>query len=81
MADNVNDDVGCYITKSNSSSFNSLKQIDLTQTNHQQQQQQQSQQQQLDDSEHINNVISITSEVSAHFQHIFLFQLNQQFLL
>lgn len=88
MADNVDEDVCSYIGKSNSSSVNSLKQIDLTQSNLQQQQQhhhshhnhhhqhhhqqQQQQQQLLDDAERINNSISITSDVSAHFQLIFL---------
>lgn len=62
MADNVDDDVCSYIGKSNSSSTNSLKQIDLTQSNQQQQP--------LDDADHINNSISISTEVSAHFQFI-----------
>lgn len=73
MADNVDNDVCSYIGKSNSSSTNSLKQIDLTQSNQQQQlnQQQQHLHQPLDDGDHINSTISISSEVSAHFIPLF----------
>lgn len=74
MADYVDDNACSYICKSNASSTNSLKQIDLTQSNHhrhhhhqQKQPQQQQQQRQHDDADHISNTISITSEVSASF--------------
>lgn len=66
MADNVDNDVCSYIGKSNSTSTNNLKQIDLIQSN--QQQQQHHEQQPLDDADHINSTIS--SEVSVHFQFI-----------
>lgn len=67
MADNVDNDVCSYIDKSNSTSTSSLKQIDLTQTNHQQHQQQHRHHvhhQQLDDEDHINNPISNSADVS-----------------
>lgn len=73
MADNVDNDVCSYIGKSISTSTSSLKQIDLTQTNHHHHQQQQPQQhhrhhvyhhQQLDDDGHINKPISISTDVS-----------------
>lgn len=71
MADNADDNVCSYIGKSNTSSTNSLKQVDLTQSNHHHHHQP-GKQQRLDDAEHINNTISITSEVSASFPtHIF----------
>lgn len=87
MADNVDEDVCSYNGKSNSSSANCLKQIDLIQSNQQQQHhhhehshhhphhhqhRHHKHQHQLEDAEHINNAISITSNVSAHFQLIFL---------
>lgn len=76
MADNVNDDDICsQIAKSNSTSINSLKQIDLTQSNHQQQHQHQQHphQHQLNDADHINNIISISSEVSSFSNKNFYF--------
>lgn len=78
MADNVDDDICSYIGNSNSTSTANLKQIDSIQSNHQQQQKHHHpnhhhqnhhhhhHQQQLSDTEHINNVISNSSEVSKY---------------
>lgn len=66
MADNVDNDVCSYIGKSDSTSTNSLKQIDLTQTNlhHQLKQQHQHHHhaQPLDDDDHINNTNAISAD-------------------
>lgn len=83
MAENGGNDVCNYIGKSNSSSvINSPKQIDLVKSNHHHQHhhQQHHQQQQLDDVEHINNAISITSDVSTSFPTHFI-SLIQHFII
>lgn len=72
MADNVDDDICSYIGNSNSTSANSLKHIDLTQSNHlhhhqhhHHRLQHHHHEQQLSDAEHINNGIPISAEVSV----------------
>lgn len=72
MADNVDNDVCSYMGKSNSTSTNSLKQIDLTQSNHHHQHRQSKQHQRrhhashqpLDDEDHINSTNSVSANVS-----------------